>query len=511
MKFSVAKATPQSFKTELVAIGLFERSEEESEGKKKHALIKHIDGGIDLDRALGGEISKQIAAECFTGAKGTSRLLFTTGRIPARFVLLVGMGPRTECNLEVLRAAGSAISRACNKASAESAALVLERGSIDEMPAANRARAIAEGTILGAYRFDKYKTDKEDEKPRLTKTTFLYQGDAGPVREAVEIGRIVAEAQNIARDLVNTPGIDATPKLLAAFAKKMAAGFGLKCNVLASDAIKRERMNGLLAVSRGSAEPPSFIILTYKPKDRSHGHVALIGKGITFDAGGLSLKPPRQMEDMKSDMAGAASVIAAMQAIAQLKPAVQVSAFVAASENLPDGKAIKPGDIIKMRNGKTVEIINADAEGRLVVADGLSYAVDKKPDAIVDLATLTGGAAYCCGELYSIVLGSDQKLVDKLKRSAEATGEPIWQLPMVEEYKKGYTSGIADLNNNGKSKAQTILGALFLREFVDDTPWAHLDIAASSWTDESLPTCPKGATGIAVRTIVDFVCGFKKG
>lgn len=511
MKFSVAKALPQSFKAELVVIGLFERSKEESEGKKKHALIKHIDGGLDLDRALNGEISKQIAAECFTGAKRTSRLLFTVGKIPARFILLVGMGQRTQCSLEILRDSGATIARACNDVGAETAALMLERGSIDEMPASARGRAIAEGAMLGSYKFDKYKTEKEEDKPKLKKIIFLYQGNATPVRDDVEIGQVVTEAQNVARNLVNTPGLDATPKQLAAFAKKMAVDLGLKCNVLTPDAIKREKMNGLLAISRGSAEPPSFIVLTYKPKERSHGHVALVGKGITFDAGGLSLKPARNMDLMKSDMAGAASVIAAMQAIAQLKPAVQVSAFVAASENLPDGKAIKPGDIVKMRNGKTVEILNADAEGRLAVADALSYAVDKQPDAIVDLATLTGGASYCCGELYSLVMGSDQKLVDRLKRSAVEVGEPMWQLPMVEEYKKGYTSGIADLNNTGKSKAQTILGALFLREFVDDTPWAHLDIAASSWADESLPTCPKGATGVAVRTIVDFVCGFKKG
>ncbi len=510
MKFSLAKALPQSFKVELIAIGLFERSKEESEGKKKHALIKHIDGGLDLDRALEGELSNQIAAECFTGAKGTSRLLFTAGKIPARFVLLVGMGIRTECSLEVLRASGTSIARACDDVGAESAALMLERGSIDEMPAPARARAIAEGVVLGSYRFDKYKTEKQEIKPKLKKTTFLYQGDAVPVREAVEVGRIVAEAQNQARDLVNTPGLDATPRQLAAFSKKMAKDFDLKCTVLTPVAIKRERMEGLLAISRGSAEPPAFIIITYKPKERAHGHVALVGKGITFDAGGLSLKPARNMDLMKSDMAGAASVIAAMHAIAQIKPAVEVSAFVAATENMPDGKAIKPGDIIKMRNGKTVEIINTDAEGRMALADALSYAVDRRPDAIIDFATLTGGAAYCCGELYSIILGNDQKLIDRLKRSAEAVGEPMWQLPMVEEYKKGYTSGIADLNNNGKSKAQTILGAIFLREFVDDTPWAHLDIAASSWTDEPLPTCPKGATGTAVRTIVDFVCGFKK-
>jgi leucyl aminopeptidase len=513
MKFTVIRASAQSFKTDLVAIGLFERPDEGKkgkEGKKKHALIKHIDGGLDLDKALAGEISKQIAAENFTGAKETHRLLFTAGRIPARFVLLIGLGPRKDCNLSVLREFGAQLTRASGEVGAESAAVVLERGTVEEMAPQARARAVAEGMVLGSYKFEKYKTEKEDDRPELGRMHFLYHGNAKPVKEAIDEGAIVAEAQNLARDLVNAPGNDLTPRGVASKAKAIAKSTGLSCTVLGPDAIKRERMGGMLAVSRGSAEPPAFIVMKYKPKGRSSGHVALIGKGITFDAGGISLKPPRNMDQMKSDMAGAAAVIASMQAIARLKPKVQVSAYVPASENMPDGKAVKPGDIIKMRNGKTVEIISTDAEGRLVLADALTYATARKPDVIVDLATLTGGAVYCCGELYTLVMSEEQKLIDRLRRSAEAVGEPMWQLPIVEEYKKGYTSGIADLNNVGKSKAQTINGAIFLREFAGDATWAHLDIAASSWTDEQLPTSPKGGTGVPVRTLVDFVCSYKK-
>lgn len=511
MKFTVTKAQPQSIKADLVAVGLFERSKHDSGDGKKHALIKHVDGGIDLDKALDGEISRQIVRENFTGAKGKTRLLFTAGRIPARFVLLVGVGPRKDATLDVLRDAGATIVRACDDVGASSAALMLERGTVDEMSAAVRARAIAEGVLLGAYRFDRYKSEKNGDREKLRRMDFLYGGDAQAVRQAIEEGRIVADAQNAARDLVNIPGNDLTPRHIAAKAKAMAKKYGLTCQVLGPEGIKRERMGGIIAVTKGSAEPPAFVIVTYKPKGTSQGHVALVGKGITFDAGGISIKPARNMDQMKGDMAGGAAVLAAMQAIAQLKPKVQVSAYVPASENLPDGKAVKPGDVITMRNGKTVEVINTDAEGRLVLADALSYASQKKPDAIVDLATLTGGAVYCCGELYSLVMATDQKLADKLKRSAENVGEPMWQLPIVEEYKKGYTSGIADLNNTGKSRAQTILGALFLREFVGDMPWAHLDIAPSSWTDEQLPLSPKGATGVPVRTLVDFVCSFRKG
>jgi leucyl aminopeptidase len=510
MKFTIVKAAPESFKTDVIAIGLYERADEEEEGKRRPALIKHIDGGIPLDRALKGELSRQIAAECFTGERGTSRLLFTAGRIPARFVLLMGLGPRASCNLEVLREVGATIARAAAEVGAASAAFVVERGTVDEMPASTRARAIAEGIVLGAYRFERYKTKAERKAAVHAVTHILYQGDAPPMREAIEAGRLAAESQNAARDLVNMPPIDATPRAIAARARQIAAKHGLRCTVLSREGIERERMGGLLAVSQGSAEPPAFIALTYRPKGKPAGHVALVGKGITFDAGGISLKPPRGMELMKNDMAGAAAVLLAMQVIAIAAPKVQVSAYIPAAENMPDGRAIKPGDVIKARSGKTIEIITTDAEGRLVLADALSYAVDRAPDAIVDVATLTGGAAYCCGELYTLVMGNDQKLVDRLLHAAEEAGEPMWQLPIVEAYKKGYTSGIADLNNTGKSKAQTILGALFLREFVGKIPWAHLDIAASSWTDDPLPTGPKGATGTMVRTLVEFVCGFRK-
>ena len=364
MKFLITKAAPEAFKADIVAIGLFERSEEESEGERRHALIKHVDGGIALDRAVKGELSRQIATENFLGERGSSRVLFTAGRIPARFVLLIGLGKRRDCTLDVLRESGSVISKAAMDIGAQTAALVLERGTVDEMPAAMRARAITEGVILGSYRFDRYKTG-DGKKPRLANLHFLYQGDAAPVRAAIERGQMLADAQNAARDLVNTPGLDATPRIIANTAKAIAAKFGIKCRVLGLDGIRREKMGGLLAVTKGSAEPPAFIEMIYKPKGRPQGRVALVGKGITFDSGGISLKTPRGMELMKGDMAGAAAVICAMQAIAQIKPKAEVRAYVPASENLPDGKAIKPGDIVTMRNGKTVEMVSTDCEGRV--------------------------------------------------------------------------------------------------------------------------------------------------
>jgi len=507
MKLQISKARPDGFDCGIVAVGLYERKAEA--GGAKHALIKHVDGGIALDKALGGEISRQIASEPFKGERHTHRMLFTAGRIPARFVLLIGMGPKSDISLDVLREVGGTIAKAARNVRAKTAALVLERGQVDELPAPERARAIAEGAILAGYAFERYKTDDEDRPAPLAGLHFLYDGSSAPVRAACEQARVIAQAQNVARDLTNTPGQDATPRMISSFAKGVAAKHGLAFKALGKEAIAKESMGGLLAVARGSSEQPAFITLTYKPKGKRAKKLAIVGKGVTFDSGGISIKPSRGMSEMKSDMAGAAACIAAMQAIAQLKPGVEVTAYIPAAENMPDGKAVKPGDVVKMRNGKTVEIISTDAEGRLLLADALSYAADRKPDAIVDLATLTGGAVYCCGELYTIAVGNDQKLIDKLFKSAEHAGERMWQLPMVEEYKKGYTSGIADLNNTGKSKAQTIMGAIFLREFVGDAKWVHLDIAASSWSDAAREWDPKGATGCMVRTLVDFAMNFK--
>nr|HPQ81528.1 leucyl aminopeptidase [bacterium] len=502
MKFTVSRSAPESFKADIIAIGCYEREPEDGKGTKPPALIKHADGGISLDKAMDGELHRQIQAEKFTGERGSSRMFFTAGRIPARFILITGLGRRDKLDLEVMREAGARMARAAREVKATSVALVLERGSLGSATesqsarddtAAARARAIAEGIILGSYSFELYKTSKDKKSPKLSLATFLYQGEASSVRESIETGRSGAEAQLLCRDLVNTPGSDATPAKLAEKAREVAKRAELKVTIWGPAEIKKAKMNCLFAVAKGSAEPPAFIIMEYKPKDKTRltgvsarPHVALIGKGITFDSGGISIKPSRGMEQMKGDMAGAAAVLAAMEAIAKAAPPIDVTAYIPIAENMPDGKALKPGDVITARNGKTIEIISTDAEGRLVLADALAYASESEPDAIVDLATLTGGAAYCCGELYTIAVGTDQKLFDRLRRAAEATGERIWQLPMVEEYRKGYTSGIADLNNSGKGKAQTILGGIFLREFVEDLPWVHLDIAASSWTDEEL-------------------------
>ncbi len=511
MKFRIAKSEPEKIKADLIVIGCHERRAlEDKRSAPAQGVISQADGGQALDVALDGALSKQLSTEKFEGEVGTSKLFFTAGRIQAAHILIVGLGKRDDFSLNVLRGVGAQVSRMASELHAVSAALVLERGNIKTLGAPERARAIVEGFILGDYKFDRYK-GKETPKRTLLKTvSLLYKGDPKLLLKSMDEGEVVASATNLARNLVNTPGVDATPKLIAKEIRGIARSDNLTCTIWGPDAIKKAGLSGTLAVSKGSSEPPAFAMIGYKPKGKAKERIALIGKGVTFDAGGISIKPSRGMDEMKGDMGGAATVIATMSAIAKLKPNVEVTAYLPMAENLPDGRAVKPGDIIKMRNGKTVEILNTDAEGRLLLADALILASEKKPDAIVDLATLTGGAAYCVGELYTPIVGSGQKVVDRLIKASDSAGEYTWQLPIVEEYAKGFKSGIADLTNISKGRAQTINAALFLREFVgEDIPWAHLDIAASSWSAEELPLSTKGATGAMVRTLIEFVMNYR--
>lgn len=506
MEFHVEKTPhPENLKADLVAFFCFE-------GEKSPQCPSAI---RRIDAAMRGELSRQIQAEKFLGKDSTALLAFGAGTLPARNVMLIGLGKpctvrykgkRAGKDPNCFRNASAMIALAAQKKGLRNLTIHVE--SSKGMRGSAIAGAVAEGLILGEYRFDKYKGNEDEIPAKIGKATLICD-DVKDMVEYVDRGVAVATAIYAARDLTNTPGCDATPGDLAMFAKKMAAKSGLSCTVLDVDGIRKERMGCLLAVARGSTQKPAFIRLEYRPKKKAKAHVAIVGKGVTFDSGGISLKTPRGMDEMKSDMAGAADVIATMMAIAELKPALRVTGLVPAAENMPSGGAIKPGDIIKARGGKTIEVVNTDAEGRLILADALSYAADMKPDAIIDVATLTGGAAYCCGELYSLVMGNDDHLVERLMKASKACGEYLWQLPIVEEYKKGYTSGIADLNNNGKGKAQTILGAIFLREFVGDIPWAHIDIGASAWTEENIPLSIKGATGAAVRTLIEFLMNYQ--
>ncbi|MDZ4224744.1 MAG: leucyl aminopeptidase, partial [bacterium] len=481
------------------------------EGEKPSAaLLLKSDGGQELDKLLEGQISKTIQERLFAGKEGEILSLPTFGKIKAKTVVVIGAGLQKNFSLDSLRRMGAKLVQTANALKVKNVAGQLEATRIKNHAPQERLQAFTEGAVLGDYNFTTFK--KKEVPPAKTLKTFRIsaKGNKTPLQKAIAQGEIVATAANLTRELVNTPPGHMTPTDLAKAAQEVAKKYkNIRCKVFGVNEIKKEKMGAILAVSQGSDEPPSFVHLSYKPAKKSKTKVALVGKGITFDSGGLNIKT-REMEFMKMDMAGAATVIGVFQAIAQLKPNIEVEGFIAAAENLLSGSAIKPSDIITTRAGRTVEIINTDAEGRLVLADALDYACDQNPTYIIDMATLTGGAAYAVGEIITPILGNDKTLVDKILAAGKAVGEPVWELPIVKEYKKGYLKGPADLKNSGSgSKASTICGALFLEDFARKNKWVHMDIASTAWADEPMKYYAEvGATGNPVRTIINFLLSF---
>src|SRR5438309_2350644 len=362
---------------------------------------------------------------------------------------------------------------------------------------------------MGLFEPDKYRT-KDKEKRELARLVVAVEGaDEKVLKRGAERGRIIGESVNFARDLANEPGVFMTPTILAERAKEIAKTFGLSIDVLDQRRMEKLGMGSLLGVSRGSDEPPKLIVLKYQPRKIDKRHkgelLALVGKGITFDSGGISLKPGENMELMKYDMTGAATVIGVMRAIAQLKPSIPVLGVAPCSENLPSGKATKPGDVVTAMTGKTIEVINTDAEGRLVLADAISYAKTLGATRIVDMATLTGAVSVALGDVNVGILGTDQALIDELIEAAQEVGEKFWQLPLDKEYSRQIKSDIADIKNVGGRKAGTITAAAFLKEFADGVAWAHLDIAGTAWGEDAKPYRSKGPTGTAVRALINFI------
>lgn len=436
-------------------------------------------------------------------------------------ILFAGVGKEKEFATDRLRrAAGAAAKRARDIDALHIYVALPAATEKDGCDALSLCRAVAEGLGLGVYRFDGHKRT-EDKAGRLERCTILHGFDLPPaqVADAIRRGRIYAEAVTLTRDLTNEPANFMTPTTLAEVARRVARQFGLGFKTFSRSQIERMGMGGLLGVSRGSAQPPTFSVLTYRPSRAKvtrtekkaagkplYKKVSIIGKGLTFDSGGLSLKPADGMQHMKNDMAGAAAVVAAMGAIAQLKPDVEVLGIVPATENLPSGTATKPGDVLKSFSGKTIEVTNTDAEGRLILADAVAYAEKQGAEAIVDAATLTGAASVALGPAVSALMGTDQHLIDEIKKAAEAEGEKVWQLPLVEEYKEMLKSESADIRNTDlKPAAGTIKGGLFISAFVDRAKWAHLDIAATAYTDKEHHLGPVGATGVITRTLIEWV------
>ncbi len=457
-----------------------------------------------LDRALARVLRRRAAAVAFRG-RPDDALVHQADGARNRAIALMGLG-RGPASGDVWRRLGARARREAERQGARRVAIHLGWPAGD----AEVITAAAEGFLLAGYRFDRYKSERTD-RGRVDR--LLLVGDpippAAAARAALRSVETVVPHVLRVRDLVNEPASVATPRYLAAQAEELANGVPrLEVEVWDEKRIARENLAGLLAVARGSREEPRFVKLHYAASD-ARARVALVGKAITFDSGGLSLKPPKAMETMKYDMAGGATVIGAVAAAAELGLPVDVTGYVPASENLPGGRAQKPGDVIRYANGKTVEVLNTDAEGRLVLADALALACRAQPDAVIDLATLTGAARVALGTLYAGVLGNDQRLVDQLVAAGRAAGEPLWQLPLVPEYREDLKSPVADLRNVGGGDAGTIIGALFLAEFVEGVRWAHLDIAGPAFTDKDLPYAPRGGTGFGVRLLLRYLQGLR--
>jgi leucyl aminopeptidase len=369
---------------------------------------------------------------------------------------------------------------------------------------AEHVAAVAEGALGGSWEPAKYKSDGKNEAKRISELTIVAD-NAADLEAALERGRIVGEAQNLTRDLVNEPGNKLTPEVLAERARQVAETVGLQYEILDTAAMEQLGMGALLGVAQGSQFPPFLIVLKYRPNEpKGTDHLALVGKGVTFDTGGISIKPADGMDKMKYDMAGAAAMIGAMQAIAQLQPAIPVTAFVPTVENAVGGKAQRPGDIVTSMSGKTIEILNTDAEGRLILADAITYANKQGVTHIVDAATLTGAIGIALGHHNVGAFTNNQGLLDRLFAAARSAGEKMWQLPMDEEYKDYLKSAFADLPNVGGRYGGSITAAWFIREFAEPTPWVHLDIASTAWLDDGKPWLSKGPSGVGVRSFVEL-------
>jgi leucyl aminopeptidase len=459
------------------------------------ALLVLVSEGIREERFGAGALfeSKEIQ-----GKPLELTLLHHPPEVAAPRVLLIGTGKREKFDTAELRKAIAAAARYLKAKSIKHIALSLE----PELTGEAWVRAAVEGAILGNFEPDRYRTD--EDKKSLASFTIVGAAGASGLEQAAEQGRILAEAQNFTRELVNEPGNRLTPSKIAEAARQLAADFGLACEVIERSQMEALGMGALLGVAQGSAEPPALVIIRYQPSNARPGvHLGLVGKGVTFDTGGISLKPAENMEQMKYDMAGGASMLGAMRALAQLKPPIQVSAFIPCVENMPGSRAQRPGDIVTAMSGKTIEVINTDAEGRLILADALTYARRQGCTHLIDAATLTGAIKIALGHLNVGLFASDAELRDRVLAAAQAEGERMWPMPLEEEYKDVYLkSAFADLPNVGGRWGGAITAAMFLKEFAEETPWVHLDIAGTAWIDEAKPFTAKGPSGVTVRTLV---------
>ena len=467
-----------------------------------------------VDQALDGAISQLIREGEIKGTQGAISLIHTMGKISPARVLVVGLGAAETFDAQVVRQVSADVVRYLRQRGISRATTVAHGAGIGGLDPGASGQAIAEGTLLGLYRFDSYLSSNGEDKLASFEELVIVDQDpdhVGAISSGVSAGQVMAEGAILARDMVNEPANVMTPSHMAEMASRAAKSEGLSLTVLEASDMREMGMGALLGVAQGSDQPPKLIVLGYNG-DPGHpeNNLGLVGKGITFDTGGISLKQAGGMEAMKGDMAGGASVIAAMQIIGRVKPKINVTGIIAATENMPGGSAQRPGDVVRAMNGKTIEVINTDAEGRLVLADALCYARGQGLTRLVDVATLTGAMVTTLGKACTGVMGNDQTLVDQVVAAGRETGEKYWQLPMFDEYKDLIKSDVADMKNTGGRQAGSISAALLLAEFVEDAAWVHLDIAGTSTAERTKGYQVKGATGVPARTLAQLACRLAK-
>ena len=467
-----------------------------------------------LDPRFAANAESAIRHKRFDGKFGQTFASYDRESAEGHEMVLLGLGEKKNFRAGCLRKAAGRIIQIAKSRKAGAIRVLLESFTGGDVKPGDAAAILAEFSLLASYQFDKYKTKKKDDekngKPEVIEILTARESDEKSLQPRIDFSRIAAEGALLARDLINEPGNVMNPQALAAAARELAERKKISCRILGQAELKRLKMGGILGVNQGSKTPAALIILEYGARHKKNGTVCLVGKGVTFDTGGISIKPAKDMEKMKYDMSGAAAVIGTLGVVSDLKLPLHVVGLAPAVENMVAENPQRPGDIIRMYNGKTVEVLNTDAEGRLILADALAYAESFKPDAILDLATLTGMCAYTFGDKAIGLMGNNAKLIGKVKKAGSETGERCWELPLWEDYAEQIKGHHSDLYNIGGPYAGTITAAMFLKEFVPDkTPWAHLDIAGTAWCDSPRDDCPKGATGVGVRLLANLLSNWK--
>ncbi|MEN6376018.1 MAG: leucyl aminopeptidase [Smithella sp.] len=495
MKVLVKKGKLQDIKSQAIILALFQDR-------------KELTGtSLLVDQASRGLISELINNGDFTGKPSQTAVVYTGGTIPAQRIAIVGLGKADEINLEKIRAAFSKVLQYLRGLNVKEAAASLDLNILPEKKD-KVVQAAIEGAFLGLYQYTPYKTVGREDIREIEQFSIVTEDENYSVVEAaVKNAQIIATGVYFTRDLISAPSNEMTPAIMAKKAGEIARRKNVSCKVLDKGKMKKLGMNSLLGVASGSSEEPKFIILEYSGGKRREAPIVLVGKGLTFDTGGICIKPAEKMDEMKTDMSGGAAVMGTMMVAADLQLPLNIIGLIPATENMPGGSAYKPGDILKSYSGKTIEVLNTDAEGRLILADALAYANEYKPAAVIDIATLTGACIIALGDDVIGMLGTDEKLKESIKNASQETGELVWELPLFEHYHELIKSDIADYKNTGGRAAGTITAAAFLSKFVGDFPWVHLDIAGPAWSTKDKPYIPRGAAGIAVRLLTEYLRG----